>query len=184
MPSIFIAIGSNIHPENNLKAAVTLLRDEHLAIRFSSVYRSAPLHHEGQDDFLNAVAAFDTDHSPDQIYDLISRVEKILKKNPPFRFGPRTIDLDLLLHGEFVLPDKETWQSTTPHPPSTRLGVNSTRNPQLTIPHPRMHERRFVLEPLTELLDPSLRHPIIGKSWKELLEQTMDQKVRKTGIQL
>ncbi len=176
MPSIFIAIGSNINPANNLKAAATLLRDVHPVIRFSSVYRSSPIHHEQQDDFLNAVAAFDADHSPDQIYDLISEVEKILKKNPPFRFGPRTIDLDLLLHGEFVLPDKDVWEST--HPKS------EIRNPQLIIPHPRMHERRFVLEPLTELLDPNLKHPIIGKSWKELLEQTMDQQVRRIGIVL
>lgn len=161
MPSIYIALGSNIDPENNLKAAATMLRERHPAVRFSSVYRSAPLHHEEQDDFLNAVARIDADHTPDAIYAFLTHIEGLLKKNPPFKFGPRTIDLDLLLHGNVIQP-----------------------NPPLILPHPRMHERRFVLEPLTELLHPKEKHPILGKAWEELLQMTKGQQIAEMQIEL
>lgn len=173
MPSIYIALGSNIDPEDNIKAAVTLLRDRHPAIRFSSVYRSAPMHHERQEDFLNAVAMLDADHSPDEIYEFLSHIERHLGKNPPFRFGPRTIDLDLLLHGTGIHPDAETWHAS--HQAKESDGP-------LIIPHPRMHERRFVLEPLSELMDPLGKHPVLEKTWEELLEGTLDQEVEKVRI--
>ncbi|MSR87048.1 2-amino-4-hydroxy-6-hydroxymethyldihydropteridine diphosphokinase [Candidatus Peribacteria bacterium] len=161
MPSIFIALGSNIDPENNLKAAVTMLRDRHAGpIRFSSVYRSSPLHHEEQDDFLNAIAAFDAELNPEVVFDMMSHIESKLGKAPPFRFGPRTIDLDLLLHG------------------------SDTYSNPLIIPHPRMHERRFVLEPLTELLHPQEKHPTLGKTWGQLLKKTLDQKIERVRIVL
>ncbi len=161
MTSIYIALGSNIDPEDNLKAAATMLRERLPGIRFSSVYRSAPLHHEQQDDFLNAVAGFDADLAPDDVYEFLTNVERHLKKAPPFKFGPRTIDLDLLLHGNLIRPD-----------------------PPLILPHPRMHERRFVLEPLIELLDPTATHPVIGKTWEELLDKTLDQKANKLIVRL
>ncbi len=167
VPLIFIALGSNIDPEDNLKAAATMLRKRHPAIRFSSVYRSAPLHHEEQDDFLNAVARLDADLTPDEIYEFLTHIERHLKKNPPFRFGPRTIDLDLLLYGDSV----GGYSLPTTHYP-------------LVVPHPRMHERRFVLEPLIELLDPTGIHPVIGKTWKELLDKTLDQKANKLIVRL
>lgn len=175
MASIYIALGSNIDPEDNLKAAVTMLRDRHPAIRFSSVYRSAPLHHEKQDDFLNAVAALEAEHSPDDIYEFLSHIERHFGKNPPFKFGPRTIDLDLLLHGTDIHPDEAAWRAA--HQATESDG-------SLIIPHPRMHERRFVLEPLTELLHPKEKHPVLRKTWEELLEKTMDQEVQRMRIAL
>jgi 2-amino-4-hydroxy-6-hydroxymethyldihydropteridine diphosphokinase len=129
MATIYVALGTNIDPENNIKAAATILRENHPTIRFSSVYRSAPLHHEDQDDFLNAVATFSAELSADATYDFLHKIEKKLRKRPLFRFGPRTIDLDLLLHGNDIVESSS-----------------------LTIPHPRMHERRFVLEPMLELI--------------------------------
>lgn len=167
VPLTFIALGSNIGPEDNLKAAATMLRERYHAIRFSSVYRSAPLHHEEQDDFLNAVARLDADLTPDEIYEFLTHIERHLKKNPPFRFGPRTIDLDLLLYGDSV----GDYSLPTTHYP-------------LVVPHPRMHERRFVLEPLIELLDPTGIHPVIGQTWKELLDKTLDQKANKLIVRL
>lgn len=173
MALIHIALGSNIDPENNIKAAVTMLRERHPAIRFSSMYRSAPLHHEEQDDFLNAVAAIETDDSLEKFFESLMHIERKLGKNPPFRFGPRTIDLDLLLHGDDVHPDEDTWKVS--HQAKEETGP-------LIIPHPRMHERRFVLEPLTEITDPHSRHPILGKTWQEFLETTLDQEIERMRI--
>jgi 2-amino-4-hydroxy-6-hydroxymethyldihydropteridine diphosphokinase len=161
MATLYVGIGSNIDPEDNLKAAATILREKDPATRFSSVYKSAPLHNAEQDDFLNAVAMFRTDRPPQAILEGLRDIERLLGKNPPFRFGPRTIDLDLLLHDSDVV-----------------------ESGQLILPHPRMHERRFVLEPLTELIDSLGKHPIIGKSWKDLLEDTKDQRIMKVPIRL
>ena len=160
MPRTYIALGSNIDPEDNLKAASILLREKFPDIRFSSVYRTAPLEHTKQADFLNATATFESAASPEEILLVLSHIELHLKKNPPFRFGPRTIDLDLLLYGDTVLSGA------------------------LTIPHPRMHERRFVLEPLNDLLDPQTRHPVLGKTWAELLQETIQQNVTEMKILL
>ncbi len=109
-----------------------------------------------QADFLNAVALIETDESAQTIKDTLTDIERQLGKATPFENGPRTIDLDLLLYGD------ETIQTET-----------------LTIPHPRMHERRFVLEPLCELIDPTLRHPILKISWQQLLQTVGVQPVEK-----
>ena len=175
MTTIHIALGSNIDPENNIKAAVTLLREQYPHTRFSSVYRSAPLHHADQQDFLNAVAAFEAENEPEFVYNLLRHIEQMLGKHTLFRFGPRAIDLDLLLHGSTVHPDEPTWKS---------LGNAAKSEEMLLIPHPRMHERRFVLEPLIELLEPNGKHPMIDKTWDELLKETMDQRVEKMRIAL
>lgn len=172
--SVFLGLGSNINPEANLRSAADLLRSHWPGVRFSHVYRSKAREVENQDDFLNAVAVIETDESPQTIADHLHAIEKQLKKSPPFKFGPRTIDLDLLLYGDLILPSREKW----PHE-STNQRVN-----ELTIPHPRMHERRFVLEPLCELIDPKARHPVLDSTWKELLQKTMDQDCRRAGFDL
>lgn len=160
MIDVYIALGSNIDPEDNLKAAATMLREHFSDVRFSSVYRTAPMLHEKQDDFLNAVAMFETDLQIAGLNAIILHIEKNLKKDPPFKFGPRTIDLDVLLYGD-----------------QKHEGI-------LTTPHPRMHERRFVLQPLVELIDPSAKHPVLQKTWQELLEGTSAQECQKTQIRL
>jgi 2-amino-4-hydroxy-6-hydroxymethyldihydropteridine diphosphokinase len=121
-------------------------------MRFSSLYGSAPREYEEQDWFLNAVGTVETEDSPKEVSQELRGIEAALKKAPPFKFGPRTIDLDLLLYGEEVVEENG-----------------------LTVPHPRMHERRFVLEPLCELIDPEKTHPTLGKSWEELLAATEEQ---------
>jgi 2-amino-4-hydroxy-6-hydroxymethyldihydropteridine diphosphokinase len=114
-----------------------------------------------QDHFLNAVARVETSDKPEDIQRHLRSIEEKLKKAPPFRFGPRTIDLDLLLYDDQI-----------------------AHAPDLTLPHPRMHERRFVLEPLSELLNPRSRHPVLGKTWEELLRKTIDQECTPTNITL
>ena len=97
---------------------------------------------------------------------VLREIEAVLKKSPPFKFGPRTIDLDLLLYGDSIIPSKKEWMR------NYKLPATSYK---LMVPHPRMHERRFVLEPLCELIDPRALHPTRKKPWNVLLESTNDQ---------
>jgi 2-amino-4-hydroxy-6-hydroxymethyldihydropteridine diphosphokinase len=138
-----------------------MLRKEFSDIKFSGIYKSAPREIEDQPVFLNAVARIKTDDSPETIINKLQAIEKTLKKDPPHKYGPRTIDLDLLLYNE--------------------ARVNE---PRVNVPHPRMHTRRFVLEPLCELIDPNALHPVIKKPWKDLLTQTSDQDCRKINLGL
>ena len=161
MSTIFLGLGSNIDPEANLKAAAKELRDIWPDIRFSHVYRSKAAEVTDQPDFLNAVAVIETDETPEKISSRLHTIEKILKKNPPFRFGPRTIDLDLLLYGD-----------------------DTITTAKLTVPHPRMHQRRFVLEPLLELTGPETRHPVLRHSLAELLRNLKDPTIERITLVL
>ena len=154
MATVYVSIGSNIDPEKNLIEAAKFLRQKFPDVRFSSVYETSPRDEANQPDFLNAVATFTTDLEPLSLLKELQSIEQTLKKDPPYRRGPRTIDLDILLYDDQILG-----------------------TPELTIPHPKMHERRFVLEPLAEL-DSS------EKRWKDLLQNTVDQECTKTEISL
>lgn len=168
MATVFIGLGSNIESERNLREATQSLRRLFPGIRFSSVYRTQAHDYDAQSDFLNAVAIFQTDNSPETILQKLQTIEQQLKKEILFRFGPRTIDLDLLLYGDLVLPSREYWKE------NQELRIKNQEN-MLYIPHLRMHERRFVLEPLCELLDLQGKHPVLGVPWKSLLWKTTDQ---------
>ena len=161
VPSVFLGLGSNIDPEKNLTEAAKKLRAAWPDIRFSSVYRSAATEVTEQPDFLNAVARFETEQSPEEIIRVLQKMEQSLGKDPPYRFGPRTIDLDLLLYGDAVIDD-----------------------PTMIIPHPRMHQRRFVLDPLSELLDPDTLHPRIQRSWKMLRKDVEKQHCAPASLHL
>src|SRR3989344_8223505 len=99
----FIGIGGNIEAPINMKKAAILLREQFASARFSSVYRTKAIEEEDQDDFLNAVCAIETEEDPQVVLDRLKEIESALKKNPPYRFGPRTIDLDLLVYGEKII---------------------------------------------------------------------------------
>ncbi len=104
----------------------------------SSWYRSAPVDAQGPD-FLNAVAAMRTTLSPHELLAGLQAIEHRYGRERPYRNAPRTLDLDLLLHGDAVL-----------------------HSPELTLPHPRAHERAFVLAPLAEIA-PDLMLPGLGR---------------------
>lgn len=123
------------------------------------MYRSAPLELKKQPEFLNAVAIIDTEKTPEKISAELKKIEKALKKNVTERFGPRTIDLDLLLYGQYISLDDK-----------------------LTIPHLRLHLRRFVLEPLIELGAGNIPHPGFDRSLKYYLTDVQDQHCEKTEI--
>jgi len=105
-------------------------------VRVSSFRETAPVGFTEQPDFVNAAAEVETSLAPRPLLEELLRVERVLgRERSGQRFGPRTIDLDVLLYGDAVVDE-----------------------PGLTVPHPRLHERRFALEPLAEL-DPRLEVP-------------------------
>lgn len=138
-----------------------LLRKSFPDITFSSVFRTAPQYREDQAPFLNTVAKVLSNVPPEEVAEVLQGIEQTLQKAPPFRFGPRTIDLDLLLYEELIKESHE-----------------------LTLPHPRMHERRFVLEPLCELIDDESLHPVLRESWGALLKKTLHQPCDRIVISL
>jgi 2-amino-4-hydroxy-6-hydroxymethyldihydropteridine diphosphokinase len=127
----FVALGSNLRdPHAQVRAgceALAMLPDTRLA-RLSSLYRSSPVGYLEQPDFVNAVAQIETALSPRELLHELLQIEYRAGRVRDFPNAPRTLDLDLLLYGETVCDE-----------------------PALTIPHPRMHERAFVLVPLAEI---------------------------------
>jgi 2-amino-4-hydroxy-6-hydroxymethyldihydropteridine diphosphokinase len=123
-------------------------------IQASSLYRTAPIDSSG-DDYINAVAAVDTDLDAHTLLQALFGIEQAHGRERPYRNAPRTLDLDLLLYGDQVIADA----------------------PALIVPHPRMHERAFVLAPLAELA-PELRIPGRG-SLASLLAGVADQSIER-----
>jgi 2-amino-4-hydroxy-6-hydroxymethyldihydropteridine diphosphokinase len=133
----FVGLGSNVGDrETTLERALDLLRKRVEVRAVSSVRETEPWGYVDQPPFLNAAAEIETELAPRELLDVLLDVEHALgrTRDGP-RYGPRTIDLDLLLYDDEVVDE-----------------------PGLTVPHPRLHERRFVLEPLAEL-DPGLVVP-------------------------
>jgi 2-amino-4-hydroxy-6-hydroxymethyldihydropteridine diphosphokinase len=129
--SAYVGIGSNMGDRlENLRTAVRdVARVPQVRfVRSSSVYETAPVGGPEQGDFLNAVVEISTDLEPHALLEALQGIESELGRVRTERFGPRTIDLDLLLYGDEEIDE-----------------------PDLKVPHPRMHERAFVVVPLTEL---------------------------------
>ncbi len=150
----YVGLGSNLGDRAGyLLLAVRGMLDAGLdVIRLSSVYETQPVENKNQSAFLNMVAEIrgSTLPSPDQVLARLMRIEYALGRTREVHMGPRTIDLDLL------------------------ISKDERRNTEfLTLPHPRLHLRRFVLVPLNELV-PNLVHPVFGKPLSELLAQTED----------
>ena len=150
----YVGLGSNLgHRAGYLLLAVRGMLDAGLdVIRLSNVYETAPVENENQPAFLNMVAELrgSTLPSAEQLLARLLRIEYALGRTRSIYQGPRTIDLDLLLFKD----ERRTTEF-------------------LTLPHPRLHLRRFVLVPLNELA-PNLVHPVLRKQVRELLEHTND----------
>ena len=151
----YVGMGSNLgNRAGCLLLAVRSMLDSGLdVIRLSHVYETEAVENENQPAFLNMVAEVrgSTLPSPEQVMARLLRIEYSLGRTRDIRMGPRTIDLDLLIYKD------------------ARVETEF-----LTLPHPRMHNRRFVLVPLNELV-PTLVHPVLGKSIGELLANTNDK---------
>jgi 2-amino-4-hydroxy-6-hydroxymethyldihydropteridine diphosphokinase len=157
MNKAFIALGTNIEPrDKHLEQAIALIQKQKdiQVNNQSSIYETAPVGYTDQADFLNMVLEIETLLSPEALLEVCQGIEEELGRKRVIRFGPRTIDLDILLYN------------------------NENRNSErLIIPHPRMHERGFVLIPLYEIA-PEITIPTIGKSVRELVMElpTQDKK--------
>ena len=152
----FIGLGANLGDARaTLAAALAALAElpESTLRLSSSIYRSAPIDSSGPD-YLNAVALIDTRLAPLALLAELQRIERGHGRERPYRNAPRTLDLDLLLFGRQQLSE-----------------------PGLTVPHPRMHLRAFVLQPLAEIA-PDLRVPG-GCALREMLAAVKDQRIDK-----
>jgi len=157
MTVAYVALGANIgDPRRQLEAAIEQLKNlpDTDFVLVSGFYRSAPLGYVDQADFLNAVARLDTTLPAEQLLEYLQKIEQRQSRERSFPNAPRTLDLDLLLYGDSILA-----------------------SPRLTLPHPRMHERAFVLQPLLEL-DPEISVPGKGKA-STLLPACVSQKIER-----
>jgi 2-amino-4-hydroxy-6-hydroxymethyldihydropteridine diphosphokinase len=154
--TVYLALGSNIgNRENNLRAAIENMASAGIrVVRESPIYETEPLGYTAQRWFLNMVAEAETALFPMQLLTRIGKIERTLGRVRTIPNGPRTIDIDILLYGTAVV-----------------------RTPRLEIPHPRMHERRFVLAPLADL-SPDLRHPVSRKTIRQMLHEAPPESLR------
>jgi 2-amino-4-hydroxy-6-hydroxymethyldihydropteridine diphosphokinase len=157
----YLSLGSNIGDRAaNLREAIERLRSMGNAGAVSSLYETEPIEFTKQPWFLNCVVEIETGLSPTKLLDGILEIEKQMGRHREKKKGPRNIDLDILFYGDEIVD-----------------------GPELTIPHPAMHERRFVLAPLAEIA-PEVRHPVSKKTVRELLESlSAGQVVKKITAQ-
>ncbi len=157
LKTVFLSLGSNLGDRaHNLEEAVRQLESADLVVvRKSSLYETEPRDFLEQPWFLNMVVEAETRLLPRQLLSRVKKVERVLGRRRVINKGPRTIDIDILIYGRSAI---------TAH--------------DLEIPHPRMMDRRFVLEPLSEVA-PELRHPRTGARIRDHLNALIDQKVTK-----
>jgi 2-amino-4-hydroxy-6-hydroxymethyldihydropteridine diphosphokinase len=142
---VYLSLGSNVGDRaTNLKTAIARLTKLGKVTAVSLFYETEPVEFTAQPWFLNCAVELDTEKMPKQLLAAILRIEKEMGRRRVQKKGPRTLDIDILLFGNSIVKMKG-----------------------LTIPHPAMHERRFVLEPLAEIA-PEVRHPVFKRTVREL----------------
>jgi 2-amino-4-hydroxy-6-hydroxymethyldihydropteridine diphosphokinase len=154
MPTAYIALGSNLGDRAEaLSSAISHLSRLGRVVALSSMYETEPVGYHDQPAFLNAVVALETQLEPIPLLRGLLAIERQLgrdRSQGPSK-GPRTLDLDLLLMGDWIVADEE-----------------------LSLPHPALAQRRFVLAPLAEIA-PGLRHPESNQTMADLLAQLPDE---------
>jgi 2-amino-4-hydroxy-6-hydroxymethyldihydropteridine diphosphokinase len=153
MPNLaYLSLGSNVgNRENHLRDAISRLEKMGAIISASSLYETEPVEFTDQDWFLNCAVAFETTDRPEQLMAELLQIEQDMGRQRTQKKGPRIIDLDILLFTDAV------------------TGDTVIDSEVVTIPHPTMHRRRFVLEPLAEIA-PEAWHPVRKKTVRELLD--------------
>jgi len=153
MVEVFIAFGSNVGDrEENLKSALQLVKRKMKLLKISSMYETEPMYVEDQNWFLNLVAIVETDLQPRKLLDYLKATERRLGRQNGVKYGPRIIDMDILFYGKEIVTEEG-----------------------LEIPHPKIHERPFVLIPFVEL-QPHYVHPIQKKTILTLLSELKPEK--------
>jgi len=156
--TVYLSLGSNLGDRQaNLTSAIERLRDLGEVVAVSSFYETEPVEFEEQPWFLNCAVVLGTDLMPKQFLSRMLAIEQQMGRRRTRPKGPRMIDIDILLFGNAVVSSRE-----------------------LDVPHPAMHQRRFVLEPLAEIA-PEVRHPVLKHTVRELLKglRNTDGKVMK-----
>ena len=159
MTKVFLGLGSNLGDrEKNIKEAVRQLQESGIAgeMRISSIYETEPEGVKDQPLFLNAILKIETDLSPRDLLGMLQAVERRLGRKKVRKWGPRTIDLDILLYGDLVLREED-----------------------LEIPHPLLAKRSFVLDPLAEIA-PEIVHPRLKMTISALRDNLL---LKKTDLQ-
>ena len=145
--TVYLSLGSNLgEREHHLQAAIERLRDLGEVTAVSSVYETEPVDLAAQPWFLNCAVQLETELMPKQLLARLQEIERDMGRRRTQKKGPRTLDIDILLFGHSVID-----------------------TPALVVPHPALHERRFVLEPLAEIA-PETRHPVFKRTLRELCD--------------
>lgn len=148
MAKVYLGLGSNVGNKfGNLKKAIQCLKRILRIRKISPIYETEPVGYRHQSWFLNCAVEAETDKKPLPLLNCVKLIEKKLKRKKTFKFGPRTIDIDILFYGDKIIKSKN-----------------------LNVPHPRMHERLFVLQPLGKIA-PKFLHPRFKKTIKELKKE-------------
>lgn len=148
MAIVYLSIGSNLgRREENCLKALEAMKEKGLTIRKRSLlYETEPWGVRDQPNFINLALEIETDLPPMGLLQLIKEIEHQMGRAETFKWGPRIIDIDILLYNDIIYESAE-----------------------LKIPHPLMHEREFVLKPLSEIA-PERFHPVLKKTIRELLQ--------------
>jgi 2-amino-4-hydroxy-6-hydroxymethyldihydropteridine diphosphokinase len=162
LKTVYLALGSNVGDrEANLRQALERLEAAGIrVVRRSSLYETEPLDFRDQPWFLNAVVEVKTDLFPLQLLACTQKIEREMGRRRLTPKGPRNIDIDILFYGRSLIETAD-----------------------LQVPHPRIAQRRFVLEPLSEIA-PEFRHPVNGKTAREMLAAIEPQEVRRSNVTL
>ena len=143
--TVYLSLGSNLGERAaNLRAAIEALSGLGEVLSVSSFYETEPVEFTAQPWFLNCAVALATEKMPKQLLGAVAAIEQSMGRRRTQSKGPRSIDIDILLFGNSVID-----------------------TPKLVIPHPSLHERKFVLEPLAEIA-PEVRHPVFKRTVREL----------------
>jgi 2-amino-4-hydroxy-6-hydroxymethyldihydropteridine diphosphokinase len=146
--TVYLSLGSNVGDRvQNLREAVAKIREIGDVVAVSSLYETEPVEFTEQSWFLNCAVALTTSLAPEELMAGLLEIECEMGREGTVKKGPRTIDIDIVLFGDRIIETSE-----------------------LTVPHPAMHHRRFVLEPLVEIAAEA-RHPLLRKNVRELLLQ-------------